>query len=138
MRRKICGFLVMLGLGLATIGVTPSPAGADGNRCNAYSSGYGATFYICVTSAGASAEAYGYVQPFGSGDTTPETAIVAEITIYLSQCRGDGSHCATLASVHDTTNGLETGWRETSFGHVYRGCGSAGVALNVCSPFVTA
>lgn len=133
MRIGVLRLAAMLGFVFASIMVTQSPAGAEGGDCNNHAAGYGNTFVVCVSSGD------GRVGGRGEVVNIYGATVSAQKTIYVQECRGNVTGCHTIAANSENAPGsLFTSSRVTSFGHIYRTCGSAGGAINVCSDWVTA
>jgi hypothetical protein len=65
------------------------------------------------------------------------------IVVYVQQCDGYGHNCGTISANRAiATTYVQTSAKPTSFGHVYKGCGSfqgSGVTVGpICSPPVSA
>jgi hypothetical protein len=131
MRKRVAQLLLVLGFILTSLWVTQSPASAA-TRCSDHAAGFGNTFRICTEVSGGRVRGVALLYDIAGGH------IPGSKTIYVQQCRGDGSHCSTIAAQADSDLSAITSWKPTSFGHVYRTCGTAGIAVGVCSRFISA
>jgi hypothetical protein len=117
---------------LAGFVVGSGSANATGTKCDT------TIGTVCVTVA--NGQVQGHIYNVDPTDTR---------YLYVVQCRGDGTSCGTIAATSyaiGTSSGwdMETSPKASSFGHIYKACGSftngttGGRYTNLCSPPVAA
>jgi hypothetical protein len=97
--------------------------------------------YFCVGVSNAVGAAGGYA--YTTDVTQLQPGSRGTIVVYVQQCDGYGHNCGTISANRAiAATWVDTSGKQTSFGHVYKACGSfqgSGVTVGpICSPPVSA